>query len=157
MFAKIIIDQDAKALDREFEYLVPEGLEVQVGERVIVPFGTRFLQGFIIELCNSCSFDESKVKPITRKIENFAVIKPEMLALMKHMADKLHLKLASILRLFLPSEMRTDKVRELLVRYVRLADNFVLPSARAKKQLEIVLFLQENGKQKFADVSNEFG
>ena len=157
MFAKIIIDQDAKALDREFEYLVPEGLDVQVGERVIVPFGTRFLQGFIIELCNACSFDESKVKPITRKIENFAVIKPEMLALMKHMADKLHLKLASILRLFLPSEMRTDKVKELLVRFVRLADNFVLPSARAKKQLEIVLFLQENGKQKFADVSNEFG
>lgn len=156
-FAKVIIDQDAKALDREFEYLVSDDLECQVGERVVVPFGARFVQGFIVELCETSEFDETKIKPITRKIENFAVIKPEMLELMKHMAEKLHLKLASILRLFLPSEMRTDKVKELLVKFVRLADNFVLPSARAKKQLEIVLFLQENGKQKFSDVSNNFG
>lgn len=157
LFAKIIIDQDAKALDKVFEYKVPEDLNVSVGERVIVPFGARQLQGFIVELCENSEYDPSKIKEITRKIEDFAVIKPEMLALMFYMADKLHLKLASILRLFLPSEMRTDKIKELIVRYVQLADGFVLPSKRATKQLEIICHLQENGKQKFADVSNEFG
>lgn len=157
MFAKIIIDQDAKALDKVFEYKVPEDFQVEVGERVIVPFGSRFLQGFIVELCESCSYEESKVKEITRKIENFPVIKKEMLELMFFMADKLHLKLASILRLFLPGEMRTDKVKELVVRFVSLSDNFVLPSLRAKKQLEIVSYLQENGKEKFSVVSEIFG
>lgn len=157
MFAKIIIDQDAKALDKVFEYKVPDDMEVEVGERVIVPFGIRQLQGFIVELCEKTEYDESKIKPITRKIENFAVIKKEMLALMFHMADKLHLKLASILRLFLPSEMRTDKVKELIVKYVKLSKNFILPSARAKKQLEIIYFLQENGQQKFSEVSEKFG
>lgn len=157
MFAKIIIDQDAKALDRVFEYSVPEDMSVEVGERVIVPFGNRQLQGFIIGFADSSEYDASKIKPITRKIENFAVIKSEMLELMFYMADKLHLKLASCLRLFLPSEMRTDKVKELVVRYVKLAENFILPSARAKKQLEIIFHLQENGQCKFADISNEFG
>lgn len=157
MFAKIIIDQDAKALDKVFEYKVPDDMEVEVGERVIVPFGIRQLQGFIVGLCEKTEYDESKIKPITRKIENFAVIKKEMLALMFHMADKLHLKLASILRLFLPSEMRTDKVKELIVKYVKLSKNFILPSARAKKQLEIIYFLQENGQQKFSEVSERFG
>lgn len=157
MFAKVIIDQDAKALDKVFEYKVPDDMEVEVGERVIVPFGIRQLQGFIVELCEKTEYDETKIKPITRKIENFAVIKKEMLALMFHMAEKLHLKLASILRLFLPSEMRTDKVKELIVRYVKLAENFILPSVRAKKQLEIIYFLQENGQQKFSEVSERFG
>ena len=157
MFAKIIIDQDAKALDKVFEYKIPDDMQVGVGERVIVPFGTRYLQGFIVAIEENSEYDEGKIKPITRKIEDFSIIKPEMLELMFHMADKLHLKLASILRLFLPSEMRTDKVKELVVRQVFLAENFVLPSKRAVKQLEIIYYLQENGQQKFSDMSNMFG
>ena len=124
MFAKVIIDQDAKALDREFEYIVPHDLQVSVGERVLVPFGVRLLQGFVVGLSEKCEYDEKKLKEISQKIEDFAVIKPEMLQLMFYMADKLHLKLASCLRLFLPAEMRTDKVKELVVRYVFLAENF---------------------------------
>ena len=157
LFAKIIIDQDAKALDRVFEYSIPDDMEVEVGERVIVPFGSRCLQGFIVGFEDKSEYDASKIKPITRKIENFPVIKKEMLDLMFFMADKLHLKLASILRLFLPSEMRTDKIKELVVRYAKLAENFVLPALRAKKQLDIVYFLQENGEQKFSELSEKFG
>ncbi len=157
MFAKVIIDQDAKALDREFEYKIPDDMEVGIGERVMVPFGKRLLQGFIVEKTEKSEFDESKIKPIASKIENFSVIKPEMLALMQHMAEKLHLKLASILRLFIPSEMRTDKVRELIIKQVRLAKDFEMPSARAKKQIEIVEYLKQNGVCKFSDVSKEFG
>ena len=157
LFAKVIIDQDAKALDKDFEYSVPEDMQVCVGERVIVPFGSRYLQGFIVGLSDKCSYDADKVKPITRKIEDFPVIKKEMLELMFYMADKLHLKLASCLRLFLPSEMRTDKIKELVIRYVKLSNNLVLPSKRAKKQYEIISYLQDNGEQKFSEMSNMFG
>lgn len=156
MFAKIIIDQDAKALDKVFEYKIPDGMSVEVGERVLVPFGNRNLQGFIVDISQSCEYDESKVKEIFSKIEDFAVIKKEMLSLMFHMADKLHLKLASILRLFLPSEMRTDKVKELLAKTVCLADDFQMPSARATKQIEIVEFLKKNGEQKLSEMSERF-
>ena len=34
MYAQVIIDQDAKALDKEFEYRVPTGLNIEVGMRV---------------------------------------------------------------------------------------------------------------------------
>ncbi len=156
MFAKIIIDQDAKALDKVFEYKIPDEMSVEVGERVLVPFGSRNLQGFIVGISENCEFDESKVKPISSKLEDFAVIKKEMLELMFHMADKLHLKLASILRLFLPSEMRTDKVKELLAKTVALAENFQMPSARASKQIEIVEFLKENGETKLSDITEKF-
>ncbi len=157
MFAKVIIDQDAKALDREFEYEIPDGLDVKEGMRVVVPFGNRSLQGFVVGISEECSFDKEKVKPILRTIEDFAVIKKEMLQLMFYMADKMHLKLASILRLFLPSEMRTDKIRELIVKTCVLAENFSMPSNRAKKQIEIVEYLKGCGSEKMSELSNRFG
>ena len=132
-FASVVIDQDAKAIDREFEYKIPDDLDVTLGERVLVPFGNRTLQGFVVDIKDTSTFDESKLKAILSTVDGFAVIKKEMLELMKYMATKLHLKLASILRLFLPSEMRTGKVKELLVRYVELNDNFEMPSKNAKK------------------------
>ena len=88
MFAKIIIDQDAKALDKVFEYKIPDDMQVEVGERVMVPFGARNLQGFIVEICTECSYDESKVKPIASKIENFPVIKKEMLQIKEKYAGE---------------------------------------------------------------------
>ena len=62
--ASVIIDQDAKALDREFEYLIPEELELSEGERVIVPFGARVIQGFIVEIKDNSSYDITKLKSI---------------------------------------------------------------------------------------------
>lgn len=156
-FAKVIIDQDAKAIDREFEYIIPDDLDLSQGERVNVPFGNRTLQGFVVEIKDTAEYDVKKLKKIISRIDNFAVIKKEMLELMKYMAEHLHLKLASILRLFLPAEMRTGKVKELIVRYVDLAQNYELPSKNAKKQIEIVEYLKANGRTEFSKISNEFG
>ena len=35
-FASVVIDQDAKAIDREFEYKIPDDLDLTLGERVLV-------------------------------------------------------------------------------------------------------------------------
>ena len=138
MFAKVIIDQDAKALDRVFEYIVPEDIDAHAGNRVYVPFGNRILQGYIVELSDSCEYDQSKLKKIISLIDDFVVIKSEHLALMNFMAEKNHLKLASILRLFLPSEMREGKVKELFeTRYFLDRKVDFVPSKSAKKQQEI--------------------
>ena len=156
-FANVIIDQDAKALDREFVYVIPDDLPVSLGERVVVPFGGRVLEGFVVDITDKTDYDISKIKAIIRTVDGFAVIKKEMLSLMHYMADNLHLKLASILRLFLPSEMRTGKVKELKVRYVRLkSDDATLPK-NARKQAEILEFLKNNKLAKFGDISAEFG
>ncbi len=156
-FANIIIDQDAKALDREFVYVIPDDLPVSLGERVVVPFGGRVLEGFVVDITDKTDYDISKIKAIIRTVDGFAVIKKEMLSLMHYMADNLHLKLASILRLFLPSEMRTGKVKELKVRYVKLKSEDVILPKNARKQAEILEFLKNNKLAKFGDISAEFG
>lgn len=48
MIAQVIVDVAARQTDRVFDYLVPEGLEISIGSRVIVPFGNRKVQGFVV-------------------------------------------------------------------------------------------------------------
>lgn len=157
MFAEIIIDQDAKALDRVFEYKIPEDMTICVGMRVYIPFSSRMVQGFVVGIKETCDYEESKIKEIRSKIEETPAIKGEMLQLMKFMADKNHLKLASILRLFLPAEMREGRVKELFKTYYSLVEGAeVKLSKSAKKQQEILDELQ-NGRASAAQLGDKFG
>ena len=113
MYCEVIIDQDAKALDKVFEYIIPDGMDAREGMRVLVPFGSRIIQGFIIKIKQECNFDKAKLKSVHSLVDDFACIKPEMLQLMKFMARKNHLTLASTLRLFITSQMREGKVKKL--------------------------------------------
>lgn len=157
MFAQIIIDQDAKALDKVFEYKVPDGMDVKEGMRVIVPFGKRDLQGFVVGLNENCQYDEQKIKPIKEKVEDFSAIKKEMLMLMKYMAEKNHLKLASIIRLFLPAEMREGKVRELFETFYSLSGTEVSVGKSAHKQQALIEYLKSEKSASSSELCEKFG
>lgn len=50
MIADIIINTTAKQVQQTFSYTVPDSLPVQVGSRVLVPFGRRCEEGIVIAL-----------------------------------------------------------------------------------------------------------
>ena len=50
MYAQVIVDLSAEALDRVFSYIVPEGMDVVPGQLVRVPFGPRTREGFVVGL-----------------------------------------------------------------------------------------------------------
>lgn len=157
MFAEIIIDQDVKALDRVFEYKIPEAMQVREGMRVIVPFGKKVLQGFVVAIKDNCEYDENKLKEILEPVEDYAAIKEEMLELMKFMAEKNHLKLASILRLFLPSEMREGKVKEIFEKSYLLSGEEIKLNKNAKKQIELVEYLKIHYCERSSTLIELFG
>lgn len=157
MFASVIIDQDTKALNKVFDYLVPQGVDISVGARVSVPFGQRTLQGFVIALKESCDYDASKIKKLYGVMDDFALIKPEHIQLMKYMCDEFHLRQTSVLRLLVPSEIREGKVRELFEKYAVLGKYDLQNLNRAKKQQEIIKKLQIEGKILISDLKKEFG
>ncbi len=157
MFAKVIIDQDVKALNKIFEYSVPEDLSLQVGMRVFVPFGKRIVQGYVVELGSTCSYDKTKLKSIISALEDFSAIKPEMLQLMRFMAKKNHLTMASTLRLFLPSQMREGKVREIYETFYTLLQHDFQPKKNAQKQIALLKHLKDKGKSSSTELANLFG
>jgi primosomal protein N' (replication factor Y) len=60
MVAKILIDVPVKAVDKLYDYDIPAELEnvIEIGSRVIVPFGPRELMGFCIDLVEKADYDK---------------------------------------------------------------------------------------------------
>ena len=70
-----------KQTDRAFDYLIPEKWEdlIKPGIRVIVPFGPRKIQGFVIETKTQSDFQS--LKEITEPIDLVPVLNKELLQL----------------------------------------------------------------------------
>ena len=63
-YANIIVDISLEKLDKTFQYLVPEELNetLRPGMQVVIPFGSRKITGYILELTDTAMeiypFDE---------------------------------------------------------------------------------------------------
>ena len=157
MFAQVIIDQDVKAIDKIFEYNIPSNMSILVGMRVYVPFGKRVLQGYVISISEDCSYDKNKVKDIISPIDQFPAIKKQMLEVMQFMVKKNHLTMASTLRLFLPSQMREGKVKEIFETFYYLRQHDFVPKSNAIKQKLLIDFLKKEGKVSSSKLGEMFG
>ncbi len=125
-----------------------ETFSTLVGRRVLVPFGNRKIEGYIINVKEQSNLESSKIKEIIKFLDENPVILPEMLKLMQFMVEEYNLKKVDVLRLFIPSEMRGEKIKPLYVNAYQKVENFDLDSfvckKNAKKQQEIVDFLKNN-------------
>ena len=79
MIAQVIVDVAAKQTDRVFEYHIPKELtDVAVGSRVVVPFGRRKVQGFVVGISETTSYtgklkDSFNLIVIAKSIKTFFV------------------------------------------------------------------------------------
>lgn len=149
MIAEIIVDVATSETDRIFDYLCDDTLAE--GSRVLVPFGGRATAGFVVALKEKSDYPAEKLKKAVAA-DPVPALNKECLILAKKIAARYACPLAAALRLFLPSEMRKGKVRELLKRYAALCvpyDTLSFPKS-AKNQIAVAAFLHEHGKSECA-------
>ena len=113
IIGKIIIDIASSLVDKVFDYILPDE-SYEIGMRVYVPFGKVIKEGYIVDKTNESELEKNKLKTVISKIDNFPVILKEQLELASFMKKKFHTGLCDAIRLFLPSEMRQGKVKELI-------------------------------------------
>ena len=118
---RVIVDIASSLVDKIFDYILPSE-DYQVGMRVYVPFGKTLKEGYLVEIRDFSEYDESKLKEVIAPLENFPVINFDQLELAKFMKKKFHTGMCDALRLFLPSEMRGNKVKELIRKECFLED-----------------------------------
>ncbi len=162
MFADVIVDITNSEVDRIFEYsFIDDG--VRLGSRVNVPFGNKNIQGIVINIKEKSDFSSDKIKPIFSVLEEVNALTPEMISLMNYMCREYYITRAQALRLFLPSEMRKGKIKEQFIKFLSLSEDFLMDKAletlrkTAKKQKDLLLFLEENGKSRLAELNENFG
>jgi len=148
MIAKVIVDISNNEVDRIFDYLSIAGTEI--GHRVLVPFGHRNIEGYVIGLSDRSDYDNSKLKAIIRPLDEYPVITKEMLNLMEFMKVRYHLRVVDILRLFIPAQMRGGRVKELTRLYVNVSEEYrgrdvgEFIKASSLRQLELYAYLLNN-------------
>ncbi len=92
-------------LDRLFDYL-SGGVEVKIGQRVLVPFGRRSQIGIVMELAQTSEFALDKLKPVTQVFADELPIDHETLSLIQFSADYYQYPLGQALLSALPSRLR---------------------------------------------------
>ncbi|TYR82670.1 primosomal protein N' [Priestia megaterium] len=114
-FASVIVDVAAKQTDRAFDYLIPDEWKgiVAPGMRVIVPFGPRKVQGFVIQLKETT--DVKRVKPIAELLDLTPVLTPELLQLGHWLTEKTLCFTISAFQVMLPAAMKAKYDKKLFL------------------------------------------
>ena len=152
MIARVIIDRSSNQLDKPFDYLIPSDLHIEKGDRVLVPFGKTNETGFVVDFAEK-SDGKFELKEILQVMDEFPAFTENALDLMEFMRKRFFLKYVDVLRTFIPSALRTDKVRDLERFYVSLIDGADVSKIKAEKQLEAIKLLKEDGEKSFAELS----
>ena len=156
MIAEVIVDIAANETDRIFDYLCDDG--ITVGCRVRAPFGGKTLPGFVMKIKETSSYPMEKLKKVYPCPDELPALNSECLSLAEKLAARYRVPKALTLRLFLPSEMRTGKVRELMRNYAELTTPVaeMKLSKSAKNQIGAAEYLAENGKTDCAYLNTAF-
>ena len=144
MIAEVIVDIAASETDKIYDYICDEN--ITVGSRVRAPFGGKMVAGFVMRLKEKSDYPLEKLKKVYPTPDELPAINEECLALAEKLTARYRVPKALTLRLFLPTEMRTGKVRELMKTYVELACPVaeMKLSKTAKNQLGAALYLEEH-------------
>lgn len=161
LIGKVIVDIASSLVDKIFDYILPSN-DIEVGSRVLVPFGKIQKEGYLIGKAETSNIDQDKLKTIISAIDKFPIISSEQLKLADFMKQKFHTGMCDALRLFLPSEMRSGKVKELTQ-----TNCFLINDTLAKEYLSkvrknatgiigIIQTLLEKGKASSTELNKQF-
>jgi primosomal protein N' (replication factor Y) len=117
--ARIVVDL---ALDREFDYLVPDEMVdvLKIGSRVAVPFGRRVTHGFIVDFVDSSP--HPGLKSILKPVGTKPIIEENILRLARWVADYYMAPVELAVRSALPSAVRRPQASFKAVTWVTPTD-----------------------------------
>ncbi|MBM7095821.1 primosomal protein N' [Bacillus sp. H-16] len=110
MIASVIVDVASKQTNKAFDYLVPAPFipTVKPGMRVIVPFGPRKVQGFVLAVKGDTDVDTSKLKAVEDLVDVKPALTGELLQLAEWLTNKTLCLQVIALKSMLPAAMRAS-------------------------------------------------
>ncbi|GEM03482.1 primosomal protein N' [Halolactibacillus miurensis] len=106
--ARVVVDVPASNIDRFFDYLIPDHLlgALEVGMRVIVPFGNRTIMGYVLHTVNETTLDESRLKAIKATLDVQPVLTKELIDLGQWLAESTMSFFISSFQAMLPQALK---------------------------------------------------
>lgn len=155
MIAKVLVEINNINVDKTFDYIVPFKYieKIKIGMRVKVPFASRELEGFVLDLVNSTD-DNYELKEIISIVDEEPILNNELLHLGQFMSKKYFSTLISCYQTMLPKALKAQNkttINKKMIKYVELCSNF-FPKLKPNQE-KIVEYLRINGKVKKEEVN----
>ena len=102
MIASVLIEYSVKLLDKTFDYLVPK-----IGQKVLVPFGKKIVEGFVLDIKNEKDL-QVEYKEIIKIVESLFCLNEELLSLGKFIQSKTLSTLISAYQVMFPKALKAS-------------------------------------------------
>lgn len=155
MIAKVLVEINNINVDKTFDYIVPFKYieKIKIGMRVKVPFASRELEGFVLNLVNNAD-DNYELKEIISIVDEEPILNNELLHLGQFMSKKYFSTLISCYQTMLPKALKAQNkttINKKMIKYVELCSNS-FPKLKPNQE-KIVEYLRINGKVKKEEVN----
>ena len=144
MYAEILVELKSKNIAKTFIYKVNDKDKnyIEIGKRVLVPFGRQELEGFVLNIKNDCD-DDYEVKEIIKVIDENPVLNKELLELGKFLSESTLCSLISAYECMLPTALKAKNgtnINKKNIKYLVLNIPFEegLTKCKNKSQIEIL-------------------
>lgn len=166
MYADVIVDIVHSNVDKVFQYSVGEYTKLNIGSRVLVPFGAgnRRTEGFVVGLKDEADIDVTKIKQIIEPLEDYGALLREQVALAMWMKQHYGCLMVEALRLMIPAQMRNGRINEKLLKIVTINEELseseteeaLAKLKRAPVQAGIFSLLMEKKEISLKDLKDVF-
>lgn len=154
MYAKVLIEYGVKSLDKTFTYRIPASLKdtLDQGMKVVVPFGSKIVHGFVLEISNTIEQNDYELKSIYRIEDPELKLNEELLLLGKYLQEQTLCSLITAYQTMLPRSLKVKEKEHHYEKYetwISLSksrlevEEYIAEYPNRKKQIMILKALQE--------------
>jgi primosomal protein N' (replication factor Y) len=154
-FADVIVSINHKDVDKVFQYSVPAEMAAEYplqGRRVLVPFGNgnKLIEGAVIGLSETASYDEKRIKPLVSFLDDFPIFTPVTVELAKWMKIKYYTTLSDALSCIMPSGIAMKNA------FIAVPAD-IEPQNLKGKQKEVYAYIRNNRNVAERELKEQFG
>ncbi len=152
MICEVIVDIANSFVDKIFDYEIDDENSFKIGQRVLVPFSNRQVEGYILKFKDKSELDSSKLKKVIKGLDDFSYFNTETIFLMDYLIKTYNLRYADCIRLFVPNVVRKN-VKEKTIKIVKFNENNAKNCKKFNEnQAKIVEFLSKNPVFKLSEL-----
>lgn len=140
MLASVLIEYSHKNLNKVFDYKIPAFIVgLKVGHKVIVPFASKNVEGFVLNIHNNF-LEEIEYREIITIVEEDFYLNSEMIKLGKYMSENLVCNLISCYQAMLPKALKASLKTNINKKY-----EYIL---KLNSDMDISLYIENHKRNK---------
>lgn len=144
-------------IEKTFDYTIPDDedlIENIVGKRVIVPFGTRYITGVVLEVNDSTQVEQ--LKPIVEILDEIPIFDSNIIKLIRWISNYYICSIGEVFRAAMPPNYNLNSIKEIEILKQPTQIELIKMQKKAPKRKKLLeLLIRTNGKVSFKTIEKE--